>query len=39
MLSSDADSLYWMSRYLERAEHTARVLQVAAHPVEAVCDA
>jgi len=28
MLSRVADSLYWMSRYLERAEHTARVLEV-----------
>lgn len=28
MLSRVADSLYWMSRYLERAEHTARVLAV-----------
>lgn len=28
MLSRDADSLYWMSRYLERAEHTARLLSV-----------
>src|SRR5690606_22103712 len=26
MLSRVADSLYWMSRYLERAEHTARLL-------------
>jgi uncharacterized alpha-E superfamily protein len=26
MLSRVADSLYWMSRYLERAEHTARVI-------------
>jgi uncharacterized alpha-E superfamily protein len=26
MLSRVADSLYWMSRYLERAEHIARVL-------------
>ena len=26
MLSRVAESLYWMSRYLERAEHTARVL-------------
>ena len=28
MLSRVADSLYWMSRYLERAEHTARVVNV-----------
>ena len=28
MLSRVADSLYWMSRYLERAEHTARVFDV-----------
>jgi uncharacterized alpha-E superfamily protein len=28
MLSRVADSLYWMSRYLERAEHTARLLHV-----------
>lgn len=28
MLSRVADSLYWMSRYLERAEHTARQLEV-----------
>jgi Uncharacterized protein conserved in bacteria len=28
MLSRVADSLYWMSRYLERAEHTARLLAV-----------
>ena len=28
MLSRVADSLYWMSRYLERAEHTARLLGV-----------
>ncbi len=28
MLSRVADSLYWMSRYLERAEHTARVMNV-----------
>jgi len=28
MLSRVCDSLYWMSRYLERAEHTARVLEV-----------
>ena len=28
MLSRVADSLYWMSRYLERAEHIARVVNV-----------
>ena len=28
MLARVADSLYWMSRYLERAEHTARLLHV-----------
>ena len=28
MLSRVADNLYWMSRYLERAEHTARILDV-----------
>jgi uncharacterized alpha-E superfamily protein len=28
MLSRVADSLYWMSRYLERAEHTARLIGV-----------
>lgn len=28
MLSRVADSLYWMARYLERAEHSARVLAV-----------
>jgi uncharacterized alpha-E superfamily protein len=28
MLSRVADSLYWMSRYIERAEHTARLLAV-----------
>jgi uncharacterized alpha-E superfamily protein len=28
MLSRVADSLYWMSRYLERAQHTARVVGV-----------
>ncbi len=31
MLSRVADSLYWMSRYLERAEHSARVLNVNLH--------
>ncbi len=28
MLSRVADSLYWMNRYIERAEHTARVIAV-----------
>lgn len=28
MLSRVAENLYWMSRYLERAEHTARVVDV-----------
>lgn len=28
MLSRVADSLYWMTRYLERAEHTARLIDV-----------
>lgn len=28
MLSRVADSLYWLSRYLERAEHTARITSV-----------
>ena len=27
MLSRVADSLYWMSRYFERANHCARVLE------------
>ena len=29
MLSRTADHLYWMSRYTERAENTARMLSVA----------
>ncbi len=28
LLSRVADALYWMSRYLERAEHTARLMDV-----------
>lgn len=28
MLSREADNLYWMSRYLERAEHGARLIDV-----------
>jgi uncharacterized alpha-E superfamily protein len=29
LLSRVADALYWLSRYLERADHTARVVDVA----------
>src|SRR3954469_22229218 len=28
LLSRVADSLYWISRYLERAQHTARLIDV-----------
>src|SRR2546421_2095524 len=28
LLARDADSVYWMSRYVERAEHIARILLV-----------
>ena len=31
MLSRVAETLYWMSRYLERAEHTARLIDVCLH--------
>ena len=31
MLSRVAHSLYWMSRYIERAENTARLLDVNLH--------
>jgi len=30
MMARDADAMYWMSRYVERAEHTARLLMVNA---------
>src|SRR5262245_1179841 len=30
MLSRTADSLYWLSRYVERADYLARVLETAA---------
>jgi uncharacterized alpha-E superfamily protein len=33
MLSRVADSLYWIGRYLERAEHTIRVLDVSLNVV------
>ncbi|MBR7518576.1 alpha-E domain-containing protein, partial [Mycobacterium tuberculosis] len=29
MLSRTADSLYWLSRYVERAENTARIIDAA----------
>ena len=32
LLSRVADALYWISRYLERAEHTARLIDVARRP-------
>src|SRR5687768_1545583 len=28
MLARDADAMYWMSRYVERAEHVARLLLI-----------
>src|SRR4051812_19499077 len=28
LLARDADSMYWMSRYVERTEHVARLLLV-----------
>src|SRR5271170_3970685 len=28
MLARDADAMYWMSRYIERAEHVARLLLI-----------
>jgi uncharacterized alpha-E superfamily protein len=31
MLSRIADSLFWMARYMERAEDTARILDVNYH--------
>src|SRR5256885_12367146 len=31
MLSRVADALFWMSRYLERAEYVARMLDVCCH--------
>lgn len=31
MLARDADSVYWMSRYVERAEHVARILLVSSN--------
>ena len=31
MLGRYADNLYWMARYLERAENTARKIQAGLH--------
>src|SRR5262249_17369128 len=31
MLAREADSMYWMARYVERAEHVARILLVNAN--------
>ena len=31
MLARDAESLFWTGRYLERAEDTARLLDVTYH--------
>ena len=31
MLSRVAENLYWMARYIERAEDTARLLSVNSH--------
>ena len=28
MLSSNAEKIYWLSRYIERAENTARLVNV-----------
>lgn len=31
MLARNAESLFWIGRYIERAEYTARILDVAVH--------
>src|SRR6266699_2264514 len=38
MLARDADAMYWMSRYVERAEHIARVLLVNSNVLTDVGD-
>ena len=38
MLARDADSMYWMARYVERAEHIARLLLVNANVLVDVGD-
>ena len=36
MLGRTANNIFWMFRYLERAENTARLLEVAEHPEDVV---
>lgn len=36
MLSRVADHLYWMSRYIERAEHSARLIDVSLQQLELI---
>ncbi len=31
MLARNAESLYWIGRYVERADDTARILDVSVH--------
>ncbi len=33
MLARNAESLYWIGRYVERADDTARILDVSVHPL------
>ena len=33
MLARTADSLYWLARYIERADYTARILEATARLV------
>src|SRR5437588_3913763 len=38
MMARDADSMFWMSRYVERAEHIARLLLISANQLIDVGD-
>ncbi len=38
MLARDADAMYWMARYVERAEHVARLLSVHGNLLADVAD-
>jgi len=38
MLARDADSIYWMARYVERAEHVARILLISGNLLTDVGD-